>query len=118
MLQGDQADQLNKLSQDLGLGSNYSAGKYADAQNPAMFNTNTYKDALLNFLKGQVPVSNSVPVTPPPGAIEINAPGENDPNKASVLPGDDPQITQGPAPSGSSGKNGALDKIIKGIKKW
>ncbi len=78
-----------------------------------------------NYVEPSAPVVEA-PVAPiqPPNGIEINAPGENDPNKASILRNPDgtpildngePMVTEGPAPSAATGKNGTVDKVGIGI---
>lgn len=88
----------------------------------------TYDSDLLDFNYVAPPVA--APVAPPPpapkGDVEINAAGENNPNKASilrnpdgtpVLDNGDPMVLSGPAPKASGGKNGSLDKIGIGLSK-
>ena len=87
-----------------------------------------YNSDLLDFNFVEPTIQAPAPaVQPAPqGGIEINAPGENDPKKGSILRAPDgtpildngePMVTGGPPPEGTAGKNGSLDKVDIGVTK-
>ncbi len=96
-LKQSDVDQLNALAKDSGQNTTYSAGKYGE-KGPAgildSIDPNSYKSALLDYLKGQVPA-------PPPAPVPTGGAARKD-----LRPGDVDVVQNGTT----------LNKLDKGVR--